>query len=261
MSFEQNKATVLKFMDAFNQGNLDIIDELILPDFYSYVPGEGEETAQEVLHWISRDLLGAFPDLKLSAANFVDGGDTLDFDLTLSGTFSNNLWGAPGNGKHANWTSAVTSRFANGQFAFYWQDLPVPSILAALREIDLVPPPDQMDQPPKHPISLPEFLLKLIFTGQVAEKDCPHVDMIRVTDPDTDVCHKCVEMGDVWPALRMCLVCGFVGCCDTSKNKHMKQHFEETGHPIFRSIRLQESWIWCYEDNALLSGKTLDLYR
>jgi uncharacterized UBP type Zn finger protein len=56
----------------------------------------------------------------------------------------------------------------------------------------------------------------------------------------------------------MCLTCGFVGCCDTSKNKHMKAHYEETGHPLFRSIRLQESWVWCYEDNAFFSGKILE---
>lgn len=261
MSFEENRATVLQFVEAFNEGNLGIIDELISPDFYNYSPKEGEETAQEVLSQISSDLLGAFPDLQLAATNFVDAGEMLDFDLTVSGTFSNTLWGAPGNGKEASWTSTITGRFADGQFAFYWQDLPVPSILAALRQIDLVPPPEDMDKPPKHPISIPEFLLKLVFTGQVADKDCSHVEMIRVTDPTTDVCNDCLEMGDVWPALRMCLVCGYVGCCDTAKHKHMKQHFEETGHPIFRSIRLEESWVWCYEDNAFLSGKILDLYR
>jgi predicted ester cyclase len=261
MPFEDNKATILQFVEGFNQGNLGVIDELILPDFYGYSPKEGEETAPEVLGTLSSDLVSAFPDLQLAADNFVDGGDTLDFDLTLSGTFSNNLWGAPGNGLKASWTSTVTSRFDDGRFAFYWQDLPVPSVLAALREIDLVPPPDKMDQPPKHPISIPEFLIKLIFTGQVADKECSHLDMIQVTDSDLEVCPTCVEMGDVWPALRMCLVCGFVGCCDTSKNKHMKQHYEETGHPIFRSIRLQESWVWCYEDNTMLSGKILDQYR
>jgi hypothetical protein len=40
----------------------------------------------------------------------------------------------------------------------------------------------------------------------------------------------------------------------------MKAHYEETGHPIFRSIRLDESWVWCYEDNAFFSGKILEKY-
>ncbi len=59
----------------------------------------------------------------------------------------------------------------------------------------------------------------------------------------------------------MCLICGFVGCCDTAKNKHMKQHYETSGHPIFRSIRLAEGWIWCYADNAFFEARTLEHYR
>jgi uncharacterized UBP type Zn finger protein len=118
-----------------------------------------------------------------------------------------------------------------------------------------------MDKPHEHPVSIPEIILKLIFIGQVGDKNCAHLHMIKVVDTDKDVCEDCVSVGDVWPALRMCLVCGYVGCCDTSKNKHMKQHFQETGHPIFRSIRLDESWVWCYEDDAFFPGKMLDNYR
>lgn len=71
----------------------------------------------------------------------------------------------------------------------------------------------------------------------------------------------CFDQGDNWPALRLCLICGFVGCCDTSKNKHMLNHYEETGHPIMRSIRMDEGWVWCYEDNAFFETAVLDRYR
>jgi uncharacterized UBP type Zn finger protein len=62
-----------------------------------------------------------------------------------------------------------------------------------------------------------------------------------------------MDLGDDWIHLRMCLVCGYVGCCDMAKNRHMMKHIEETGHPLIRSIETGEGWIWCYEDNALLS--------
>ena len=137
----------------------------------------------------------------------------------------------------------------------------MPEVMGALRQIDMVPPPEDMDKPMKYPIVVPEFLLKVIMTGQAQEKECSHLDMIKVVEPSNDVCEQCVELGDIWPALRMCLVCGFIGCCDTSKNKHMSQHIKATGHPLMRSIRLNESWVWCYEDDAFLSGKVLDGYR
>jgi predicted ester cyclase len=258
MHFEENKAIVLDFVRMINRGDLSAIDRYISPNFYNYDPKPGELTAQEVLAGLAGDLIAAAPDFQLSVSEFIEEGDTLTFNITMTGTKTNELWGAPGSGKHASWTSSVTSRFQNGQFAFSWQDLPVPEILAVLRQIDLVPAPDQMDRPMKYPVVVPEFLVRVLFTGQVADKECSHLELIQVTEPLADVCNACVEMGDVWPALRMCLLCGFIGCCDTSKNKHMKQHYEETGHPIFRSIRMDEGWIWCYEDNAFFSKDMLE---
>ena len=46
----------------------------------------------------------------------------------------------------------------------------------------------------------------------------------------------------------MCLTCGHVGCCDSSKGKHATKHFEATGHPIMQSAEPGQSWRWCYVD-------------
>jgi uncharacterized UBP type Zn finger protein len=46
----------------------------------------------------------------------------------------------------------------------------------------------------------------------------------------------------------MCLICGQVACCDSSKNKHATKHFKHVGHPLMRSIEPGERWIWCYVD-------------
>ena len=59
-------------------------------------------------------------------------------------------------------------------------------------------------------------------------------------------------MGDVWVHLRLCLTCGHVGCCDTSKNKHATKHFHQTQHPIMRSFEPGEGWGWCYVDEVML---------
>jgi CPA1 family monovalent cation:H+ antiporter len=50
----------------------------------------------------------------------------------------------------------------------------------------------------------------------------------------------------------MCLVCGHVGCCDSSPGRHARLHFEETGHPLIRSAEPGESWRWCYPDEIYL---------
>lgn len=260
MSFEQQKTIIGRFVEGFNAGDLGVIDALVARDFYNYKPAEDEETAPQVMAALVADLKMALPDLRISVSDLEQVGDEITFSLQVTGTHSGGLWGGPPTGNDLNWTSKVGARFSGGRFAFHWPELSTPELIGALRQLNMVPPPDKMDQPPEHPISVPEFLLKVLFTGQVAEKPCSHLDQIGVVEPTTDVCPQCVAAGDIWPALRQCLICGFVGCCDTSKNKHMKQHYQETGHPLFRSIRLDESWIWCYEDNAFISGKRLADY-
>ena len=78
--------------------------------------------------------------------------------------------------------------------------------------------------------------------------ECTHTDQIKVTKPKTHVCEECVKMGDTWVHLRMCLSCGQVGCCDSSKNKHATKHFHRSKHPLIRSIEPGEGWVWCYVD-------------
>ena len=82
--------------------------------------------------------------------------------------------------------------------------------------------------------------------------ECTHVDQIRITCTDKRVCEDCVKTGDTWVHLRLCLECGHVGCCDSSKNKHATGHFHQTQHPVMRSAEPGETWGWCYLDRLML---------
>jgi uncharacterized UBP type Zn finger protein len=77
---------------------------------------------------------------------------------------------------------------------------------------------------------------------------CSHLDQIRITTTNKHECEECVKTGDTWVHLRMCMVCGKVGCCDSSKNKHATRHYHETRHPVMRSAERGENWVWCYVD-------------
>lgn len=79
---------------------------------------------------------------------------------------------------------------------------------------------------------------------------CNHQDRIVITDTANSpyLCEDCIKTGDSWVHLRVCLACGHVGCCDSSKNKHATKHFHATGHPIVQSIEPGEDWRWCYVD-------------
>jgi uncharacterized UBP type Zn finger protein len=86
---------------------------------------------------------------------------------------------------------------------------------------------------------------------------CSHGDQVKILETDKHVCEDCVKTGDTWIHLRMCLECGHVGCCDSSKNKHATRHFQESHHPLMRSIEPNEDWVWCYVDNVF-SGQIVE---
>ena len=64
-------------------------------------------------------------------------------------------------------------------------------------------------------------------------------------------CEECLATGDTWVHLRLCLECGHVGCCDSSKNKHATKHNGKTKHPVIRSLERGERWMWCYPDEQM----------
>ncbi|WP_300682388.1 Na+/H+ antiporter [Nocardioides sp.] len=64
-------------------------------------------------------------------------------------------------------------------------------------------------------------------------------------EPGTE-CRDCVVEGTHWVALRRCLECGEVRCCDSSPAQHATRHFHETAHPVMQSAEPGEQWRWCY---------------
>jgi len=83
-------------------------------------------------------------------------------------------------------------------------------------------------------------------------KECTHLDQIQEVAPSADGCEDCLKTGDTWVHLRLCLICGHVGCCDSSKNKHATKHFHSTGHPLIQSHEPGEDWVWCYIDEVAM---------
>jgi uncharacterized UBP type Zn finger protein len=83
------------------------------------------------------------------------------------------------------------------------------------------------------------------------QTECPHIEKADTAiKPHSRGCEHCLAMGDSWVHLRVCLQCGQVGCCDSSKNKHATKHFHATKHPMVRSLEPGEKWAWCFVDEV-----------
>ncbi|MDO5627701.1 MAG: cation:proton antiporter [Mobilicoccus sp.] len=72
-----------------------------------------------------------------------------------------------------------------------------------------------------------------------------HAHPATPTPPDV-ACAGCDADGVTPVALRRCLTCGHVGCCDSSPGRHATAHHAATGHPVMQSAEPGETWRWCY---------------
>ena len=79
---------------------------------------------------------------------------------------------------------------------------------------------------------------------------CDHLGLVNEVTPSANGCEDCMREGARWVHLRLCMICGHVGCCDESPNRHATAHFHANPeHPIIRSFEPGEDWWYCYADD------------
>ena len=83
---------------------------------------------------------------------------------------------------------------------------------------------------------------------------CEHCETVDAELAATaQVCEECAATGDSWVQLRVCKTCGHVGCCDSSKNRHARAHYQQTGHAVMGPASpggAHGDWLWCYAHDA-----------
>lgn len=252
MSREDEQERLGALVDTFNRGELGAFGELLDEAYYDYTPRPGEQTQREAFQAVAEAVRSGFPDATLHLSAAAEDGDDLIADAVFAGRHTGTLFGVPGHGQQLEVRGVLRSRLRDSGLALAFEGV---DLLPTLRIAGVVPYPSFAHLKPEHPVQIPEVILRLAFNGGVLEeKACAHLDQVEVVEVTSDTCQECVAEGTEWPALRQCLTCGHVGCCDVSINKHAKGHHEETGHPLVRSAMPGEAWMWCYPDGAFLSS-------
>ena len=227
-------------MNAVNNRDTGAFYGMLTPEFYGYTVQGDEPIASEATASIAEALFEGFPGLTLDLSDITESDGEATATMTARGTFAGTLWQVPGDGQAHEFTATVIARLGGERIALHWEGA---ELIPTLRLLGIMPVMEKAHLRPEHPPKMPEIIIKLAFNGmKLTEKPCAHLGMIELIEPVTDVCADCVTSNTQWPALRMCLTCGYTGCCDTSINKHAKTHAEETGHALFRSIVPGESW-------------------
>lgn len=137
MSAETNKAAIRRYIEeAWNKGNVGIIDELMAPDYKRYLTGatlDREGQKQRILGFRR-----AFPDIHLAIERMVGEGELVTFHLLMSGTHQGTFLGVPATGKQMKTIAIDIARFEDGKVVEQWG---VTDLLAVMQQIGALPTP------------------------------------------------------------------------------------------------------------------------
>lgn len=122
MSTEQNKALIRRLVEEiFNQGNANVADELIAPDFIEHEELPPEiASGPEGIKQMTAMLHSAFPDFKATINDIIAEGDKVVVRMTWSGTQQGEWMGIPPTGKSVSFAVIDIIRCAGGKLVEHW---------------------------------------------------------------------------------------------------------------------------------------------
>jgi steroid delta-isomerase-like uncharacterized protein len=136
---EENKAVGRRYLEAVNERDLNIIDEVIAPDYVGHEPGEETRGPEGVKQYISM-FLDAFPDVSITVEDEIAEGDKVVIRFTGRGTHQGELMGIPPSGNRVEVSSISICRFEGGKVIEEWEQY---DALGMMQQIGAVPPPEQ----------------------------------------------------------------------------------------------------------------------
>lgn len=120
MTIEANKAVVRRmFAEAWNRGNLAVVDELLAPDAVDHhdpdVPSFAAHMKGEIVAFRR-----AFPDLHFAIEDMVGEGDRVAVRLTVTGTHEGAFKGIPATGRRIAVEHIHIARIVDGRGVDHW---------------------------------------------------------------------------------------------------------------------------------------------
>jgi steroid delta-isomerase-like uncharacterized protein len=134
---KENIETARRALEGvFNEGNVDVIDEISTDDFVSHdaLAGDGDKESNKQLAQGYRE---AFPDLHAEIEEIFAAGDKVVMRWTVTGTFENDIMGQKATGEKGRPVEGITiDRFEGDKIAESWSQW---DTLTFLQDIGAVP--------------------------------------------------------------------------------------------------------------------------
>ena len=148
VSAEESKATMRRYLDVFEQGNIELLDELLAPDYVNRTPATPDlPTGPEGVKGVVSMFRSAMPDLRVAVEDMIAEGDKVATRYTLEGTHEGELFGVPPTGRRLSIKSMTVERVSDGKIREHWR---VTDNLEMMQQLGVVPEPGQEGVEPSH---------------------------------------------------------------------------------------------------------------
>lgn len=120
---QQNEKIIQRyFEEVWNQGKLDVLDELLDPTYSNHSPGmPNPPPGPAGLKPIIAGLRKAFPDLHFTIENMIVTEQQVAVHCTMRGTHKDDLFGLPATGKKVVVNQMQIERIKNGKIIEHWR--------------------------------------------------------------------------------------------------------------------------------------------
>jgi steroid delta-isomerase-like uncharacterized protein len=122
--------------EAFNQGRVDVLDELVADDFVEHDPMPGTPPDREGFKGMIRSLREAFPDFHAQTDDQIVAGDKVVERWTCTGTHEGEFIGAPATHRRIEIHGMDISRLEDGRLVEHWTQV---DMLSLLQQLGMLP--------------------------------------------------------------------------------------------------------------------------
>ncbi|MGH8993218.1 MAG: ester cyclase [Acidimicrobiia bacterium] len=117
---EANKDVVRRYQEAYNTNKLDVLDEVLAPDWKTNAWPEGVPQSVEAAKGFYQEVLGSFPDVEYVTEQLVAEGEWVVQRMMFRGTFKGDLGELPANGRVVKTGGVSMFRVVDGKIVEHW---------------------------------------------------------------------------------------------------------------------------------------------
>jgi steroid delta-isomerase-like uncharacterized protein len=133
---EERKAIVCRWVEAFNEGDVEAVDELVTDSYVRHDPNSPEVRGPEEEKRHIAMYRSAFPDLHFIVEDMVAEGDKVATRVGISATHRGELLGIPPTEKQLTFTAMELYRLAEDKIDEQWVNV---DTLGMMQQIGAIP--------------------------------------------------------------------------------------------------------------------------